>query len=356
MIGSAPILLATFPRTRFASWMTRWLYSSTMAASGAGKHERDGVSLTNLDQPLFAGADATKGDLVDYLDTMSHRIIPVLANRPLSVIRVLRDQDPFMQKNVPKYTPSWVRTVAIWAQASKREVSYALCDDRRTLLWFANQRAVEYHPMLALAENLNRPTHLVLDIDPPRPDAFRLAVAAAHLVRQALAEVGLAGAVKTSGAKGVHVFVPMTAQEKVEDVAAATRALAVRAERLDPELATTAFIKDDRHGKVFIDSTRAGGATVVAAYSPRIRPGTPVSFPVPWDELDNVVPADFTVHTAPGVAGQRDPWAELMPSAKPLPADLVEEGHQIPIARVQAMHEGKRRARDRRADDHDATR
>ena len=320
-----------------------------MAASGASSQERDGVSLTNLDQPLFDGAEATKRDLVDYLDAMSDRIIPVLADRPLSVIRVLRGQDPFMQKNVPKYTPDWVRTVQMWAEASKREVSYALCNDRRTLLWFANQRAVEYHPMLALAGHLDRPSHLVLDIDPPRPDAFDLAVAAAHLVRQALSDVGLAGAVKTSGAKGLHVFVPLNGQERVEDVAAVTRALAGRAERIDPSTATTAFIKEDRHGKVFVDSTRAGGATVAAAYSPRIRPGTPVSFPVPWDELDNITPADFTVRTAVQLAGDRDPWAELMPEAKPLPSDLIEEGHAIPIARVQAMHEGKRRARERRA-------
>ena len=100
----------------------------------------------------------------------------------------------------------------------------------------------------------------------------------------------------------------------IEDAAAATRALAARAERLDPELATTAFIKDDRGGKVFVDSTRAGGATVAAAYSPRVRPGTPVSFPVGWDELDQVVPGDFTVHTAPGLLAGSDPWAAQMPA------------------------------------------
>ena len=96
------------------------------------------------------------------------------------------------------------------------------------------------------------------------------------------------GAVKTSGAKGVHVFVPIDAQVTMEDAAAATRAIARRAERLDPQTATTAFIKADREGKVFVDSTRAGGATVVAAYSPRARPGVPVSFPVDWDDLDDV--------------------------------------------------------------------
>jgi len=310
--------------------------------------ERDGVRLTNLDQPLFDGADATKRDLVDYLDAVAGRIVPQLAGRPLSVIRVLRGQKPFMQKNVPKYTPEWVRTVRVWAETSRREVSYALCDDRRTLLWFANQRAVEYHPPLFRADAPARPTHLVIDIDPPGADAFGAAVRAAHLVRRALHDSGLEGAVKTSGAKGVHVFVPLDGGTPAEDVAAATRALGARAERLDPGLATTAFIREDRGGKVFLDSTRAGGATVAAACSPRIRPGTPVSFPVPWDDLDGVAPADFTIRTAAGLLAGRDPWSDLMPEPQALPAGLVEEGHTIPIARVQAMHEGKRRARARR--------
>jgi DNA ligase D-like protein (predicted polymerase) len=309
--------------------------------------ERHGVSLTNLDQPLFDGADATKRDLVDYLDAVADRILPVLRGRPLSVVRVLRGQDPFMQKNVPRYTPDWVRTVSVWAESSHRQVNYALCDDRRTLLWFANQRAVEYHPTLMLDGHV---THLIMDIDPPGDD-FAPVIKAAHLIRQALQDCGLAGAVKTSGAKGVHVFVPVDDSAAVDDVAAATRALAARAERIDPDLATTAFIRDDRAGKVFLDSTRAGGATVVAAYSPRVRPHAPVSFPVPWDELDNVTPRDFTVRTAPAHLNQGDPWAELMPAPQQLPADLVEEGHTIPIARVTAMHEGKRRARARRDQD-----
>jgi bifunctional non-homologous end joining protein LigD len=312
---------------------------------------RDTVPLTNLDQPLFAGAEATKRDLVDYLDAVSDLIIGELRDRPLSVMRVLRGQAPFMQKNLPKYTPEWVKTVSLWADASKREVSYALCNDRRTLLWFANQRAVEYHPMLVLAGHLNHPSYLILDLDPPDPGAFGLAVRAAHLVRGALAGAGLTGAVKTSGAKGVHVFVPVEDRATSEEVAAATRAIAARAERLDPVLATTAFIRQDREGKVFLDSTRAGGATVVAAYSPRIRPGVPVSFPVTWAELDQVRPADFTVRNAARLIAGGAPWAGQMPAAQPLPPGLIEEGRAIPVARVQAMHEGKRRARARRAEE-----
>jgi DNA ligase D len=315
-----------------------------------GGEERAGVALTNLDEPLFEGAGATKRDLVDYLDAVRDRILPVLRDRPLSVIRVLRGQSPFMQKNVPKYTPEWVRTVQLWAESSHREVSYALCDDRRTLLWFANQRAVEYHPTLVRTDGWDHPTHLIMDLDPPEGDGFGMAVRAAYLIREVLTQAGLSGVVKTSGAKGVHVFVPIEEKAGAEDMAAATRAVAARAERLDPALATTAFIREDRGGRVFLDSTRAGGATVVAAYSPRIRPGTPVSFPVAWADLDRVAPGDFTVHTAIGLLDGADPWAAAMPAPQPLDPGLVAEGHTIPIARVQAMHEGKRRARARRAE------
>jgi DNA ligase D-like protein (predicted polymerase) len=258
-------------------------------------------------------------------------------------MRVRPGQEPFMQKNLPKYAPEWIPTAAVWAEASRRTITYPLANDRRTLLWFANQRAVEYHAALALVGHEDRPTHLIMDIDPPEGAGFGPVAAAALLVRQALDELGLAGAVKTSGSKGVHIFVPLDGAATTFEVAAATRAIGARAERLDPGLATTAFIVQDRAGKVFIDSTRAGGATVAAAYSPRIRPGVTVSCPVPWDDLTGVTPHDFTLHTVPGLLGDGDPWSTLMPPPQHLSPELIAEGDDIPIARVQAMHEGKRR-------------
>lgn len=190
-----------------------------------GGESREGVPLTNLDEPLFDDASATKRDLVDYLDAMGDRIIPGLHDRPLSVIRARPGQAPFMA--------------------------------------------------LVQVARPDHPTHLVLDLDPPEGASFPAAVAAARLVGQALADVGLEGAVKTSGAKGIHVFVPLEEGTSFEDAAAAT-------------------------------------------------------------------------HTALKHLGDRDPWAEGMPSPQPLSSELVEEGRGIPVARVQAMHEGKRRARARR--------
>ena len=312
------------------------------------KETLEGVELSHLDQPVFDEAGVTKGDLVRYLDAVHERMLPELRDRALSVVRARLGQAAFMQKNLPKYAPDWIRSTTVWANASKREVRYPVCDDRRTLVWLANQRAVEYHPALVPVDDHHQ-THLILDLDPPDDvppaDGFRMAVAAALLVRQALDDAGLSGGVKTSGAKCVHVFVPLTEDAELPDVAAATRALAERAARLDPSVATTEFVRQERGGKVFVDSTRAGGATVVAAYSPRVRPGLPVSFPLTWDTVEEVRPGDFTVLAAvERLAG--DPWAEAMRTPHRLPADLVAEGHEIPIARVVAMHEGKRRKRE----------
>jgi DNA ligase D-like protein (predicted polymerase) len=318
--------------------------------SAGTAEEREGVSLTHLDQELFDGAGASNRDLVDYLDAVQARILPVLRDRPLSVIRVRPGQPAFMQKNLPAYAPDWLARMPIWADASRREVTYALGNDWRTLLWFANQRAVEYHVTLFGREHPERPDFLVMDLDPPEGAPFSVVVGAAQLVREALGQSGLVGAVKTSGAKGVHIFVPLAGDVSWEDSAAATRAVAARAERLDPVLATTAYVKRERGGKVFLDSTRAGGATVAAAYSPRVRPGLPVSFPLSWSDLDSVTPSDFTVRTAPGLLGHGDPWAEQLPAAQRLDPGLVAEGHTIPVARVRAMHEGKRRARAKAAE------
>ncbi|MPQ98314.1 ATP-dependent DNA ligase [Modestobacter sp. I12A-02628] len=301
--------------------------------------ERDGVRLSSLDQPLGDGLGVTKGQLVDHLDAVADRLVPLLAGRPLTVVRVRPGQAPFVQRNVPKGAPAWVRTVAVWSDAVHRETHQVLCDDRRTLLWLANQRAVEFHVPFTPAGG-DRPTGLVLDLDPPEGADFSQVVAVAQLVRRALADAGLAGAVKTSGASGLHVVVPVHGSGP-EDVAAATRALAARTAELDPAAATTAYLLADRDGRVFVDSTRSGRGTVVAAYSPRVRPGLPVSAPVPWDALPGARPGDVSV-AAPGELAD---WAALLPAPQQLPADLVAQGHTIPVARVAAMHEGKRRAR-----------
>ena len=195
----------------------------------------------------------------------------------------------------------------------------------------------------------------MLDLDPPPTEdgaaGFALAVRAARLVQQVLDDTGLAGTAKTSGAKGLHVFVPLDRTVRMEDVAAATRAIAARAERLDPDLATTAFVREDRHGKVFLDSTRSGGATVVCRLQSAHPSGRARVLPGGLGRAGVGDAGRLHRATVPDLLAGRDSWADRMPAPQTLPADLVAEGHEIPIARVQAMHEGKRRARAARAEE-----
>lgn len=307
---------------------------------------RDGVERTSLDAEAFDGAGVTKRALLDHLDAVAELLLPALADRPLSVVRARPGQAPFMQKNLPRGAPDWIPTVDVWAESSQRTVHYPLCHDRRTLLWFGNQRAVEFHPTL-VPHGATTTGELVIDLDPPDGAGFERVVAAAHPVRAALAELGLAAAVKTSGATGLHLVVPLSEQLPIDDAFAATRAVCARAAALAPDVATTAFIRDDRGGRVFLDPTRAGGATLAAPYSPRARPGLPVSFPLTWDELDGASPADFTVGTVAGLLDGRPTWSELRPAPAALPEVLLTEGRAIPVPRVAAMHEGKRRKRAR---------
>ena len=191
---------------RLSSIRTSW---RTRRRRCAGSARLGPVEITHPEQELFDGAGATKRDLVDYLAAVADRILPELAGRPLSVIRVRPGQDPFMQKNLPKYAPGWIRTTKVWAERSRRELTYALCDDERTLLWFGNQRAVEYHPTLMRYDLPDPPITMVMDLDPPEGAGFGVVTAAAQLVRRALDDAGMAGAVKTSGSKGVHVIIPV---------------------------------------------------------------------------------------------------------------------------------------------------
>ncbi len=321
-----------------------------MARRSESTEERYGVSFSSLDTELAADTGVSKRALVDYLDGIADHLVPALRNRPLSVIRSTRGQRPFMQKNLPDHAPEWIERVGIWAEASQRTVDYALCNDVRTLMWFANQRAVEYHVTLSRVPDLDAPTHLVMDLDPPEGAAFQAVARAAHRVNEALGEAGLTAAVKSSGSKGVHVVVPVT-DVSIEEAAYATRAIAARTERLDPDALTTEFLKEDRGGRVFLDATRVGQSTVVSVYSPRLRPGVPVSWPLRWDELDGFEPSEVTISNALELLEGREAWDELLPDPQQVPAELVDEGRAIPSSRVEAMHEGKRRRRHERSGD-----
>jgi bifunctional non-homologous end joining protein LigD len=285
-----------------------------------------GIEPSNLEKVFWPDRGLTKGDLIAYFDSVAPFILPVLRDRPLTVIRYPDGIQgfSFYQKNTPKYAPSWVRTVGLRAESAGRTVNYTVCNSKRTLLWLANQAAVELHPWLSRRDRLDRPDHLVLDLDPPA-DAFDLAIQVAFLAREALDEAGLRAAVKTSGAKGLHLYVPLRRRHDYELVRRAAVRIAGRIVNQNPDLATTEFKRASRGDRLFVDVGRnAPGAHIVAPYSPRGRPGATVSFPVEWKELNRIRPEDFTLHSVPRrLQDEGDRWHELMPPQQSLPPKLL---------------------------------
>jgi len=283
------------------------------------------VELTNPDKVFWPQEGLTKGDLFEYYRAVAPALLPHLRNRPLTVKRYPDGIAgiTFFQKNAPKGTPDWVKTITLPAESAKRDVAYVLCNDVRTLLWLANLASIELHPWLSRADRLEKPDVLVMDID-PLEGGFPLAVRAALCAREVLREHGLDGCAKTSGGKGVHVYVPLVRRYPFDEVRDAGLRLSTLVEEREPELVTTQFRKGERAGKVFMDFTRnRPGQHVVAPYSPRARPGAPVSFPVAWRKLERVDPQDFTIATVPKML-QRDgdPWPKLAPEPQTLPRSL----------------------------------
>jgi bifunctional non-homologous end joining protein LigD len=281
-----------------------------------------GIEPSHLEKVFWPHEALTKGDLLGYFEAVAPFIVPALHNRPLTVKRYPDGIDgfSFFQKNAPRYTPDWVKTVRLPAWSAGRDVDYILCNSKRTLLWLANQAAIELHPWLSSVDHLHRPTHLVFDLDPPE-GRFELAVRAALATREVLEAAGLASAAKTSGAKGMHVYVPLQRRYPYGRVRLMAEELAHRVQEAAPELATTEFRLAKRGGRVFVDVGRVGmGAHTIGPYSPRARPGAAVSFPVAWDEVPSVDPSRFTIRTVPGLLEKHgDLWRALMPALQPLP-------------------------------------
>ncbi len=294
-----------------------------------------GVELSRLDKVFWPDDGLTKGDLIDYVRAVTPQFLRNLRNRPLTVIRYPDgiERGSFYQKQTPDYAPRWVRTVSLPADSGRgkrKEVRYALCNDQRTLVWLANQASIEFHPWLSRVDRIERPEFLIMDIDPPAGH-FDLAVRTALVVREVLERNGMESAAKTSGAKGVHLYVPLERRHSYGEVARAAFALAAQAAEMDPDLITIELRKKERGDRVFLDATRIGpGKHVVAAYSPRARPGGTVSFPVPWKDLERVAPQDFTIRNVPKLIGDGDPWRDLMPSPQRLRQDLIREDSPAP--------------------------
>jgi bifunctional non-homologous end joining protein LigD len=287
-----------------------------------------GVERSNLEKVFWPDSGLTKGDLLDYFEAIADVILPALRDRPLTVKRYPDGIEgfSFFQKNTPKYAPDWVKTARLWADSARRDVHYTLCNSERTLLWLANQAAIELHPWLSRTGRLDQPDHLVFDLDPP-PDQFHVAVKVALAMKEVLDQHGIESVAKTSGAKGIHVYVPIQRRFDFRVARQAAVNLANEVEAQLPDVVTTEVRVGKREGRLFLDIGRnAPGAHIVAPYSPRARPGATVSFPITWDELRTVRPERFTIRTVPHLLEEQgDVWKLLMPRPQNLSPLLSEE-------------------------------
>jgi bifunctional non-homologous end joining protein LigD len=266
------------------------------------------VRLTNLAKVLFPDDGITKADLIDYVVRCAEPLLHALRDRPLSMERRIDGlRGPgFFHKHRPAHFPDWVRDVEV--PTSKGPMTQVVVDDVETLALVTNFGCMTPHVPTVTVSDPHHPDQLVIDLDPSTDDLPRMREAA-HLVRELLEEMDLPPFARWSGSRGIHVVVPLdrTADHGVV-VPLGQRLAETLAERY-PALFTVAFHKVDRGDRIYVDVGRNGpGATVVASWAVRARPGAPVAMPVDWDEVDDTSPQHFTLRTAPERLGL-DPWA-----------------------------------------------
>ena len=246
------------------------------------------LKLSNLDKVLYPATGFTKGHVIDYYTRVAPVLLPHLRDRPLTLKRYPNGVDSkyFYEKQKPSHAPDWVRSAEI--AMGDRDIDFVLCDDLPTLVWLANLADLELHPSLAVARDPERPTVLAFDLDPGEPAGLPECREVALLLRDTLAQVGLECFAKTSGSKGMQVYVPLNAAVTYEDTKPFAQALAQLLEKHHPKLVVSTMKKSVRGGKVFIDwSQNSRHKTTVAAYSLRARERPTASTPVTWDEIED---------------------------------------------------------------------
>jgi bifunctional non-homologous end joining protein LigD len=287
--------------------------ASTARAGKSGKEmEVGGIRLTHPDKVLFPGMGLTKRELALYYEHIAGWILPHLAGRPLTLVRCPEGQgkECFYQKHVTDQFPPAVHRVEV--EENAKTVPYGAVDSLAGLLSLVQMGVLELHIWGAHRDDIERPDYVVFDLDPDVGLAWERVVAGARLLRDLLAGLGLRSFLKTTGGKGLHVVVPLTRRLGWDEVKAFTKAVAEAVAAAEPERYTANLSKAKRSGRIFIDYLRNGrGATSIAAYSTRARPGAPVSTPLHWDELDSDVRANsFDVRNLPArlESLRADPW------------------------------------------------
>jgi bifunctional non-homologous end joining protein LigD len=263
------------------------------------------VRLSSGDRVLFPDDGITKGDLFAYYGEVADTIVPHLKNRPFTLKRYPHGitQEAYFQKQAPKGIPDWIPTRQFTThprEGGARLVDFALVNSRDALLWMVQMNCVDMNAWYSRVDKPERPDYVVFDLDPD-DDAFENVIRVAHLVREALEELDLRSYVKTSGASGIHVLVPITRRSSFNETYDFAELVSRGVESRNPGLATTEWLKKKRpEGAVLVDHRQNGhGKTIASAYSVRPRDGAPVSTPLRWEELtDDVRPRNFGMREA----------------------------------------------------------
>lgn len=280
----------------------------------AGPERVREVRVSSPERVMWPDAGITKGDLAAYAVAVADPLMGALRDRPVTLQRFPEgiEGEEFYSKNPPRGVPEWTRTVMCTYPSGRRHPQLVV-DEPATAVWAIQMNTVTFHPWPVRTGHIDNPDELRIDLDPQPGRAFPDAVEAALALREVLAEIGLTAWAKTSGNRGVHVYCRVAPTHEFLDVRHGVIGVARELERRLPDLVTTAWWKEERGERVFVDFNQAcRDRTIASAYSPRPLPGAPVSMPVSWEDLKSVRPADFTVRTVPGiVAAQGDAWAGI---------------------------------------------
>jgi bifunctional non-homologous end joining protein LigD len=245
------------------------------------------LKLSNLEKVLYPGTGFTKQQVIDYYVRIAPAMVPHLAGRPLTRKRYPNgvDEEFFYEKNAPQHRPDWVKTAPIWSGRNRRTIHYILADDLPTLVWLANLAAIELHPSLSLAGDITCPTMMVFDLDPGPPANIVQCCQVGLWLREIFEHFGLRSFPKTSGSKGLQIYVPLNTPTNYEATKTFSHALATLLEQEHPELVVSDMKKQIRTGKVFVDwSQNDEHKTTIGVYSLRAREHPTASTPVTWEE------------------------------------------------------------------------
>jgi len=262
----------------------------------------DGSLITRPDKLFFPQKAITKSDVAAYYMLVGKYILPWLDGRPLVMKRYPDgiDGKSFYQKEIPEYAPEWLRSVTVCHRHAGKEVNYAVVTDQKSLLWLINQGCIEIHAWLSKAGSIDCPDIIVFDLDPEPPAAFKNCLEVALIIRQVLQELEMDAWPKTSGATGMHLFVPVTPNCSFKETTLAARKISRAVLEAVPDRVTLEHKISSRTGKVYLDYLQnARGRTMVFPYSLRPIAEAPVSAPLSWEEvaLGNIVPSQFNIYS-----------------------------------------------------------